>query len=76
LRRASSVNNFCRTTARDNFANVTRPHVAAVAATRASSKTSIFGIVKPIKDIVVQVGGANAGSRFITNTTMNSAAIM
>ena len=49
--------------------------VAAVAATSASSKTSMFGIARPMKDIVVHVGGANAGNRLSANTTMNSTPI-
>src|SRR6516164_729814 len=76
LRREFSVSNLCRTSARDSLANTMRPQVAAVAATPASNRTSMFGMTKPMNDIVVQVGGANAGSTLSTNTTINSTVIM
>jgi hypothetical protein len=71
FRRECSVSNFCRTICRDNFASTMRPDVAATAATAASNNTSMFGIARPMNDMVVQVGGANAGSTLSTNTTMN-----
>ena len=54
---------------------MTRPQVAAVAATKASKKASMFGTARPMKDIVVQVGGAKAGRRLSINTTINSTAM-
>jgi hypothetical protein len=36
----------------------------------------MFGTARPMNDIVVQVGGANAGSRLSTKTMMNNKTIM
>ena len=60
LNRVRSLSNLCRTSARDSFAKQMRPKVAAVAATTVSGTRSMLGIVRPMNDIAVQVGGANA----------------
>jgi hypothetical protein len=72
LRRASSLSNLRRTSARDNFANTMRPKVAAIAATTDSKIKLLFGIVRPMNDIVVHVGGAKAGKTLSTKTTKKS----
>jgi hypothetical protein len=46
--------------------------VAAVAATKAIHIKSISGIVSPMNDIAVHVGGAKAGKRLSKKTTPNS----
>src|SRR6516225_3159415 len=76
LHRVCSLNNLCRTIARDNFANVMRPKVAALAATTASETKLMLGIVRPMNDMAVQVGGAKAGRRLSTKITMNSATVI
>ena len=63
LNRERSLSNLCRTSA-DSFAKQMRPKVAAVAATTVSGTRSMLGIVRPMNDIAVQVGGGNAGKRF------------
>jgi hypothetical protein len=73
LRRASSLSNRRRTSARENFANTMRPNVAAIAATIDSKMKLFTGTARPMNDIVVQVGGAKAGKMLSTKTTMNSA---
>jgi hypothetical protein len=73
LRRTSSLSNRRRTSARENFANTIRPDVAAIAATIDSKMKLFSGTARPMNDIVVQVGGAKAGSTLRTKTTMNSA---
>src|SRR3974377_498311 len=72
LSRVCSLNNLCRTITRDNFANVMRPRVAAVAAMTASETKVMSGTARPMNDMAVHVGGAKAGSRFSTKITMNS----
>src|SRR5262249_5575536 len=76
LHRVCSLSNFRRTITRDNFANVMRPKVAAAAATTASKTKSMLGIVRPMNDMAVQVGGAKAGSRFSTKIAMNSTTVI
>jgi hypothetical protein len=73
LRRASSLSNRRRTSARENFANTMRPDVAAIAATIDSKMKLFSGTARPMNDIVVQVGGAKAGKTFSAKTIMNSA---
>jgi hypothetical protein len=46
--------------------------VAAIADTKAIHMKLIPGIVSPMNDIAVQVGGAKAGKRLSTKTTPNS----
>jgi len=72
LHRVCWLSNLCRTIARDNFANVMRPKVAAAAATTASEMKSMPGIVSPMNDMAVQVGGAKAGRRLSKKMTTNS----
>src|SRR6516164_2370565 len=73
LRLASSLSILRRISPRDNFANTIRPAVAAVAATSESNMELLFGIARPMNDIVVHVGGANAGKTLSTKTTIDSA---
>lgn len=72
LRRVSSLSNLRRTSARDNFANIMRPEVAAVAATIDNKIKLLLGTVRPMNDIVVHVGGAKAGKTLRTKTIKNS----
>src|SRR6516164_10574889 len=76
LSRVCSLNNLCRTITRDNFANVMRPKVAAVAATTASEAKFMLGTVRPMNDMAVHVGAAKAGRRLSTKITMNSKTII
>jgi len=72
LHRVCWLSNLCRTIARDNFASIMRPKVAAAAATTASEMKSMPGIVSPMNDMAVQVGGAKAGRRLSKKMTTNS----
>ena len=50
--------------------------MAAVAATRAIQKKLMSGIVSPMNDIAVHVGGAKAGRRLSRKTMMNSKTVI
>ena len=54
------------------WASSKRPQVAAEAATNATSPGCRSGYAKPNIDIAIQVGGANAGMTFSTNTNRKS----
>lgn len=54
------------------WASNKRPQVAAVAATTATNQGCRSGYAKPNIDIAIQVGGANAGMTFSTNTNRKS----
>lgn len=56
------------------WASSKRPQVAAEAATTATSQGCRSGYAKPNIDIAIQVGGANAGMTFSTNTNRKSRA--